>query len=53
LEGKGAVDLEVDEFVSLNDKQRRRAIIKREATDRKKEARVQFLLLAKEKREAE
>jgi len=45
--------MDVDEFVGLSDKQRRRVIMKRETIDRKKEARVQVLLTTKEKREVE
>ncbi len=53
LDGKGAIDLDVDEFSSMMDRQRRKAIAKRDANDKKKEVRVQVLLTAKEKREAE
>jgi len=50
---KRAVDLDVNKFVGLSDKQMKRAIMKREATDRKKEDRVQVLHTAKEKKEVE
>jgi len=38
LDGKGAIDLDVNEFVGMMDKQRRKAIVRREANDKKKEA---------------
>jgi hypothetical protein len=53
LEGKGAIDLEVDEFIGLTDRQRKRAIARREANDKKKEARFTDIVTAKEKKEAE
>lgn len=53
LDGKGVVVLDVDEFAGMTDKQRRRAIARRETGDRKKEARLEVLLNAKEKKDAE
>jgi len=53
LAGKGAIDLEVDEFASMTNKLRRKAIVKRDTTNRKKEARIQILLTTKEKKEKE
>ena len=53
FDGLGAINLEIDEFVGLTDKQRKRAIARREATDKKKEARVQDIVTTKEKKEEE
>jgi len=38
LEGKGATDLNVNEFPGMMDKQRKKAIAEREANDRKIES---------------
>ena len=49
LEGIGVVDMEVDDFASLTDAQRARAVAKRENSDRKKTARLQIALENKQK----
>jgi len=53
LEGKDIVDLKVDKFSSMTNRQRRKAIAKIEANDQKKEAWFQILLCANEKKEVE
>ncbi len=53
LEGMGTIDMDVDEFAGLTDKQRERAIAKRESNDRRKVARIQVALENKDKKEAE
>jgi len=53
LEGMGTIDIDVDEFAGLTDKQKERAIARRETNDRKKAARIQIALENKEKNEAE
>lgn len=53
FEGLGAIDLDVEEFTGLTDRQKRRAIARRETNDRKKEAREKVIFSAKEKREAD
>ena len=53
LEGIGAINMEVDEFVGLTEKQKQRAIARRETNDRRKAARIQLALENKEKKEAE
>jgi hypothetical protein len=50
LDGKEDIDLHVDEFWGMTDKQRRKAIAKRDVNDRKKEVWVQVLLTTKERR---
>ena len=40
LEGIGVVDMDVDDFASLTDEQRAKAIAKRDKSDRKKTARL-------------
>ena len=50
LDGKGVVDLDIDEFAGLDDKARQKAIAKRDLLDKKKEARVQVTLENKEKK---
>ena len=40
LDGKGVVDLDIDEFAGLDDKARQKAIARRDLLDKKKEARV-------------
>ena len=52
LEGIGAVDMDVDDFASLTDEQRAKAIAKRVNSDRKKTARLQIDLENKQKKEA-
>jgi len=53
FEGLSAIDLDVEEFIGLTDKQKRRAIARRENNDRKKEAQEKVIFNAKEKREAD
>jgi len=53
LDGKGAIDLNIDEFVGLIDRQRRKTIAKLKANDQKKETKLQVFFTAKEKKEAE
>ena len=50
LDGKGVVDLDINEFVGLDDKARQKAIARRDLLDKKKEARVQVTLKNKEKK---
>ena len=50
LDGKGVVDLDIDEFAGLDDKARQKAIARRDFLDKKKEARVQVTLQNKEKK---
>ena len=50
LDGKGVLDLDIDEFAGLVDKARQKAIAKRYFLDKKKEARVQVQLKNKEKK---
>ena len=50
LDEKEVVDLDIDEFVGLDDKARQKAIARRELLDKKKEARVQVTLENKEKK---
>ena len=50
LDGKGVVDLDIDEFAGLDDKARQKAIVRRDLLDKKKEARVQVTLKNKEKK---
>jgi len=38
FEGLGAIDLDVDEFARLNERQKKRAIARMEYNDKKKEA---------------
>ena len=49
LEGIGAVDMDVDDFVGLTDEQRTKAIAKRDNSGRKKTARLQIALENKQK----
>ena len=53
LDELGTIDMEVEKFAGLNDRQRERAIARRENSDRKKAARLQLALEKKEKKEAE
>jgi hypothetical protein len=53
LDGKGVVDLEIDEFAGLDENARKKAITRRDANDRKKEARTQLHLETKEKKAAD
>ena len=50
LDGKGVLDLDIDEFARLDDKARQKAIARRDLLDKKKEARVQVTLENKEKK---
>ena len=50
LDGKGVVDLDIDEFAGLDDKAKQKAIARRDLLDKKKEARVQVTLENKEKK---
>ena len=50
LDGKGVLDLDIDEFAGLDDKARQKAIARRDLLDKKKEARVQVMLENKEKK---
>ena len=50
LDGKGVVDLDIDEFVGLDEKIRQKAIARRDLLDKKKVARVQVTLENKEKK---
>ena len=50
MDGKGVLDLDIDEFAGLNDKARQKAIARRDLLDKKKEARVQVTLENKEKK---
>ena len=50
LDGKGVLDLDIDEFAGLDDKARQKAIARRDLLDKKKEARVQVKLKNKEKK---
>ena len=50
LDGKGVVDLDIDEFAGLDDKARQKAIARRELLDKKKDAWVQVTLKNKEKK---
>ena len=50
LDGKGVVDLDIDEFAGLDDIARQKAIARRDLLDKKKEARVQVTLENKEKK---
>ena len=50
LEGKGVLDLDIDEFAGLDDKARQKAIVTRDLFDKKKEALVQVTLQNKEKK---
>ena len=47
---KEVLDLDIDEFVGLDDKARQKAIARRDLLDKKKEARVQVTLKKKEKK---
>ena len=40
LDGKGVLDLDINEFAGLDDKARQKAIARRDLLDKKKEARV-------------
>ena len=51
LDGKGVVDLDIDEFARLDDKARQKAIARRDLLNKKKEARVQVTHENKEKKE--
>jgi len=53
FEGLGAIDLDVEEFTRLTERQKRRAIARRETNDRKKEAWEKIIYNVKEKREAD
>ena len=53
LEGIGAVDMDVNDFVGLTDEQRAKAIAKRDNSDRKKTACLQIALENKQKKEAD
>ena len=53
LDGKGVMDLDIDEFVGLDDKMRRKAIARRDFLDKKKEARLQVQLKNREKKALE
>jgi hypothetical protein len=53
LEGIGTIDMDVDEFAGLTDKQREKAIARRETNDRRKAARIQVALENKEKKDAD
>ena len=53
LEGMGAIDMDVDEFARPTDKQKQRAIARRETNDRRKAARIQVAMENKDKKEAE
>jgi len=53
FERLGAIDLDVEEFIGLTNRQKRRAIARRETNDRKKEAREKIIFNAKEKRKAD
>jgi len=48
FEGLGAIDMDIEEFARLTDRQK-----KRENTDRKKEAREKVIFNTKEKKEAD
>jgi len=48
LDGKGSMDLEVDEFVDVIDRQRRRSIVRMDA--KKNKIWVQVLLITKAKK---
>ena len=50
LDGKGEMDLDIDEIVGLDDKVRQKAIARRDFLDKKKEAQVQVQLKNKEKK---
>ena len=50
LDGKGVMDLDIDEFAGLDDKARQKAIARRDFLDKKKEARIQVQLENKEKK---
>ena len=50
LDGKGVLNLDIDEFAGLDDKVRQKAIARRDLLDKKKEARVQVTLENKEKK---
>ena len=50
LDGKGVVDLDIDEFAGLDERTRQKAIARRELLDKKKEARIQVTLENKEKK---
>ena len=52
LDGKGVLDLDIDEFAGLDDKARQKAIARQDFLDKKKEARVQVTLENKEKKES-
>lgn len=53
FDGIGLINLEVDEFVGLSEKQKKRAIARREATDRKKEKKEEERLAKLAEKEAE
>ena len=50
LDGKGILDLDINEFAGLDNKARQKAITRRDFLDKKKEARVQVQLENKEKK---
>ena len=50
MDGKGVLDLDIDEFAGLDDRARQKAIARRDFLDKKKEARVQVTLKNKEKK---
>ena len=50
LDGKGVVDLDIDEFAGLDERTRQKAIVRRDLLDKKKETRVQVMLEIKEKK---
>ena len=50
LDGKGVLDLDINEFARLDDKARQKAIARRDFLAKKKEARVQVTLKNKEKK---
>ena len=50
LDGKGVLDLDIDEFVGLDGRARQKAIANWDLLDKKKEARVQVTLKNKEKK---
>jgi len=53
FKGLGAIDLDMEEFIGLTDRQKRRAIARRETNDKKKEAQEKNIFSAKEKRKAD
>ena len=50
LDGKGVLDLDIDEFAGLDDRARQKAIARWDLLDKKKDARVQVRLENKEKK---